>query len=611
MSALSAKVAAVLGTMDITTLREVAGSLYADTPDAVVLYDRDGRLVEANEAATLLTGYPLTEFVGSGYRTHVAPADVERVRLAFETALAGGSDHFETCVRHRDGSIIPVECDVFPARLNGRIVGIFAQASDIVALRSAEESLGINQERFRSLFEYHPDGIMELKASGLISRINVALESETGFFGEQVVGKSWTELIAPESREAADEALRSVMRGEAVECDSFLLDRLGNRLDVQLKLVPLHARAKILGAYAIFKNVTPQRVAERAIATQNDRIRRLYLVAASRDKSTDAQIDAALRLGLELFGFDDAYVTQFDGDRVFIRNACGLRAIPEGTYYPLATSLSRHLAGNVELLWIPDMESEEWRNDPARSTAPWRSYLAVQLNVGDGVHGALVFAGRVARHEGIDQREREFIQLMALFVVAALERARQNERIEQMAFNDSLTGLPNRVLFNDRIVNTMATAKRYGRGFAVMYLDLDFFKTINDGYGHSDGDTALKVVAERLQTTLRESDTVARFGGDEFVILQPIVDGPSDAADLARKIHLALQDPVIIDGRAHTVHASIGIALYPSDGSTIAGLMEESDRALYRAKHEGRNRWCFANAEAARRELKKAARRND
>ncbi len=597
--------------MDETTLREIAASLYADTPDAVVLYDRAGRVIDANEAAAILTGFSLAEFAGSEYRTHVARGDLGRVRLGFDTALAGGSDHFETSARHKDGSIVPVECDVFPARLGGQIVGVFVQARDIIALRSAEESLGINQERFRSLFEYHPDGIMELKATGQISRVNVSLESETGFFGEQIVGKPWIDLIAPEMRPAADEALRSAMRGEAVESDSLLLDRLGNRLDVQLKLVPLHARATILGAYAIFKNVTPQRVAERAIATQSERIRRLYLVAASRDTSTDEQIDSALRLGLELFGFDDGYVTQFEGDRVFIRNACGTRGAAQGAHYPLGTSLSRHLAGGVELLWIPDMESEEWRNDPARATAPWRSYLAVQLNVGDGVFGALVFAGRLARHDGIDQREREFIQLMALFVAAALERAGQNERIEQMAFTDALTGLPNRVLFNDRIVNTMATAKRYGRGFAVMYLDVDRFKAINDGFGHAIGDAALTVVAERLQTTLRESDTVARFGGDEFVILQPIVDGPSDAADLARKIHLALQDPVVIDGHAHVAHASIGIALYPSDAATIPDLMEEADRALYRAKREGRNRWCFANAEAARRELKKASRRGE
>ena len=226
--------------MDEAHILQALAALYHDTPDAVVLYDTRGLVVAANEAAQTLVGYTPPEFVATPYRNHVAPGDVGRVDVALQTALAGGTDHFDTSVKHRDGTIVPVECYVYPARSDGKIVGVFAQARDIVALRSAESSLTINQQKFRSLFEYHPDGIMELKATGAISRVNVSLEGETGYFGEQIVGKPWTELIAPELREEAGELLRSAMRGEAVEDDSLLLDRLGNRLDVQLKLVPLH-----------------------------------------------------------------------------------------------------------------------------------------------------------------------------------------------------------------------------------------------------------------------------------------------------------------------------------------------------------------------------------
>ena len=121
------------------------------------------------------------------------------------------------------------------------------------------------------------------------------------------------------------------------------------------------------------------------------------------------------------------------------------------------------------------------------------------------------------------------------------------------------------MLFNDRIEHTIATARRYDRGFAVMYLDLDHFKDDQRRIGHAVGDAALQEVAHRLRLATRESDTVSRFGGDEFVILQPIVDGPSDAADLARKLNVAMQEPVVIDGVPHKVRLSIGIALYPSD----------------------------------------------
>jgi diguanylate cyclase (GGDEF)-like protein/PAS domain S-box-containing protein len=561
--------------MQAERLRTIVSVLYDDTPDAVVLYDLGGKVLAANASACQLAGYSLEEFVGSAYARHVDSADLDRVNQAVSSALSGGSDHFETSAKHKDGTVIPVEVYVFPATVDGETVGIFTQARDIVALRSAEESLSINQERFRSLFEYHPDGIMELTGQGAILRVNVALESETGFFGEQMVGRDWTELVAPERREAAAEALHAAMRGEAAEHESLLLDRLGNRIDVGLKLVPLRAHREIRGAYAIFRNIEAQKSAERTIETQSERVRRLYMVAAARGGSLDAQIDATLALGLELFGYDSAYVTHIEPDCVVVRSAAGRGTIPKGATYS------------------QEVEREQWR-----------SYFTLALKVFDKTYGELVFAGRAQRHEDLEQQEHDLMQLIGLFVAGALERAEQSERIEQLAFNDALTGLPNRVLFDDRIGHTIATARRYNRGFAVMYLDLDNFKAINDRYGHPVGDQVLAGLAHLLREQLRESDTVARFGGDEFVILQPIVDGPSDAADLARKIHTALQVPLSIDGVDHDVRASIGIALFPGDAQSVADLMEAADRALYSAKHQGRNRWAFANAESARRELK-------
>ncbi|HTX58779.1 MAG TPA: diguanylate cyclase [Verrucomicrobiae bacterium] len=585
--------------------RELLAALYDDTPDAIVLYDLAGTVVAANESAQLLAGYSLAELVGKSFRRLVAQSELERVELAVASALAGGTDHFETSAQHKDGSVVPVEVYVFPAMLDGEISGIFSQARDIVALKSAEESLGVNQERFRSLFEYHPDGIMELKADGSISRVNVALESATGYYGEQIFGKRFTELVAPEFREGAERALHEAMRGEAAEHDSQLLDRLGNRIDVALKLVPLHVHAEIGGAYAIFRDISAQKTAERTIATQSERIRRLYLVAAARGGSIDEQIDAALELGLELFGFDCAYITHFESERITVRNAVGdTSAVHRGAVYPTQFALSRHLQGERKVLVVADMESPDWRDDPARATAPWRSYFALQLVLGTTVYGALVFASRVPRHGEMESRDADLINLIGLFIAGALERAAQNERIEQLAFNDALTGLPNRVLFNDRITHTVATARRYNRGFAVHFIDLDKFKAINDHYGHPIGDRVLVAVATRLRDQLRDSDTVARFGGDEFVILQPIVDGPSDAADLARKIHNALQEQVAIDGVGHDVRASIGIALFPGDAQTIEEIMAAADRALYTAKRSGRNRWHFADADAARRELR-------
>lgn len=592
--------------MDSKAAREALASLYQDTPDVVVLYDTAGYTVSANEAACTLTGYGAQEWIGTHYTRHAPKGERARIEVAFRTALAGGTDHFDSHVRHRDGTIIPVECYVFPATVDGAIVGVFAQARDILALRSAESSMALSQEKFRSLFEYHTDGILEIKSSGAISRVNVALESETGYYVEQLVGRPWTELIAPERREAAGELLRNAMRGEAAEADSLLLDRLGNRLDVQLKLVPLHVGGAITGAYAVCKNVTAQRCAERAIAQHSERLRRLVMVAASARESLDEQIDEALALGLELYGWDVGYVSQHQRDRALMRNAVGEALITKGTIYPAAATFSYHVMARGAPYFVPDMNAPEFRDDPIRASTPWRSYLGVPLTAFKEPYGALVFAGRAPREDAIDPSERDMVQLIALFVSAAIERAAQNERIEQMAFNDPLTGLPNRILFNDRLEQAFATARRYDRGFAVMYVDVDHFKSVNDRFGHAIGDAALLEVAHRMRLATRESDTLSRFGGDEFVILQPIVDGPSDAADLARKLNVAMQEPVVVDGVPHKVRISIGIALYPSDGATIEALMEAADRALYRAKKEGRNRWSFADAENARRVLLKA-----
>ncbi len=590
--------------MNMSDVNSVLAALFAETPDGVALYDLRGYVLAANDAVLAMSGYRFEELAGKSYRDMVA-VDDERIEIAVRTALAGGRDHFECDARRKDGTAIPVECYVFPARdRNGEPVGIFVQAHDIGDLKAAEDSVAVNQQRFRSLFEFHPDGILELKADGKISRVNVAFESETGFYTEQVVGKPWTELLAPEKCEEAAEALNLAMRGEAVEHDSLLLDRLGNRIDVALKLVPVHVRDAIAGAYAVFKNVTAQKTAERTIAQQAERVGRLYMVAAARSDSIEEQIDATLRLGLELFHFDAAFITSFDGERMRIRNSVGEKSpIPKGAVYPAGMTFARHLNPECEMLVIPDIDRSEYQDDPARVTLDALSYVALALSAGTRVFGSLVFAGLKPRAE-IGGSDRDLIALIGLFVSAALERAEHNEHIEQLAFNDALTGLPNRVLFADRIANTIATARRYNRGFAVMYLDLDRFKTINDTYGHLVGDDVLKGVAERLRSTLRESDTVARFGGDEFVVLEPVVDGPTDSADLARKLHTALQQPLIAHGIAHNVQASIGIALFPNDATTIEGLMEAADGALYRAKREGRNRWFFANAELAREGFK-------
>jgi diguanylate cyclase (GGDEF)-like protein/PAS domain S-box-containing protein len=170
------------------------------------------------------------------------------------------------------------------------------------------------------------------------------------------------------------------------------------------------------------------------------------------------------------------------------------------------------------------------------------------------------------------------------------DRKLANELVQHMAHYDSLTDLPNRAMFDDRMQRALATAKREKRNFAVIFLDLDNFKPINDDLGHQFGDLMLKQVAIRLLDCVRESDTVARIGGDEFVVLLPIVDDEKDALLVATKIRHALNLPFQLAGRKLTISTSAGVAIYPEHGSEAIELLRNADLAMYVAKRSGRNR---------------------
>jgi diguanylate cyclase (GGDEF)-like protein/PAS domain S-box-containing protein len=178
------------------------------------------------------------------------------------------------------------------------------------------------------------------------------------------------------------------------------------------------------------------------------------------------------------------------------------------------------------------------------------------------------------------------------------EQREAEERIRHMANHDSLTGLPNRMLFNDRLAQTIRFAKRVTGQFGLLYLDLDKFKPVNDVHGHDAGDQLLKSVGERIRAQLRESDTVARLGGDEFAVIIPDVKSPEDVALVARKIIAALTAPFLVgaNNNAVEVGTSIGIVVYPGDAKDHESLIRKADLAMYAAKQAGGSGFSFSAA---------------
>jgi diguanylate cyclase (GGDEF)-like protein len=180
-------------------------------------------------------------------------------------------------------------------------------------------------------------------------------------------------------------------------------------------------------------------------------------------------------------------------------------------------------------------------------------------------------------------------ELLARAIGNAIERTRSQRMLEYLAHHDVLTELPNRTLFEDRLSNALEHAHRNRQNLAVLFLDLDRFKTHNDTLGHAVGDQLLQAVAARLCGCVRASDTVARVGGDEFTILLPEIARPGDTMNVAGKVLECFRSPFPIDGRELTLTASIGVSLYPNDGEDADTLLKNADRAMYNAKEHGRN----------------------
>ncbi len=184
---------------------------------------------------------------------------------------------------------------------------------------------------------------------------------------------------------------------------------------------------------------------------------------------------------------------------------------------------------------------------------------------------------------------RDNASLGFVFVAHDITKRKQTEqRLEQLALYDALTGLPNRLLFFERTSQILALAKRNRNILAVLYMDLDRFKAINDALGHEAGDAVLSLVSQRIKASFRSSDTVARLGGDEFIGVCSFITVPGDAATVAEKIIQILSEPFFIQGNECSIGVSIGISMYPKDGNDVESLVSKADTAMYRVKESGR-----------------------
>ncbi|HYQ37394.1 MAG TPA: sensor domain-containing diguanylate cyclase [Pseudomonas sp.] len=304
---------------------------------------------------------------------------------------------------------------------------------------------------------------------------------------------------------------------------------------------------------------------------------RLTIRPLSRRLKEQAQ---SLELAASVFDCSNEGIVLMDTrQQVIAINPAGCRLIGHDE-----TSLAELTLGTLLAPEAPDLQCDSlWAR--AAYSGHWLGEMPMRRADGSTFHARLSLAAvfddnRTPRH------------FAAVFTDISARKA-EEERIRQMAYRDKLTGLPNRALAQDRLQQALRKTQRLDSRLAVLFLDLDHFKPVNDTFGHAVGDHLLQAVAQRLTDSLRSSDTVARLGGDEFlIILEDLADAQA-AGPIADKLVGALQAPFQVDDHELHIGTSIGIALYPEDGEDAARLVRSADAAMYRAKEAGRNGYAF------------------
>ena len=419
--------------------------------------------------------------------------------------------------------------------------------------------------------------------------VNRAFSNAFGYAPADIVGRTPTLLFGPKTDLATIEQMRAdVLTGSALGGEFVLYDRhrIAHIVDVHTRVVPA-IDGNVSNLVLTFRDITEQRAAERKLAKQLERTRALYLVTRMRDLTGHGQIDTVLELALASLGLDFGFVARCDHENISILNCAGSRRVYEpGATVPLAETWLRHAMANDDVQVFQKLSRDAAPSGSEREYPGLGAYIVVPISAGGKIFGAVGFLGE-DRHEPYDDADREFVRLIGSFIGAALERKMQKEQLDGLAFTDALTGLSNRTQLFERIEAAIARTGRGEARFSIFYLDLDGFKSVNDRGGHATGDAVLREIAHRLRASMRESDTVARIGGDEFVIIAA-PHNDDVALALAYRLIDAVTPPIETSEGVYAVGVSIGIATYPHDGASVRALLAAADGALYSAKTLGK-----------------------
>lgn len=436
------------------------------------------------------------------------------------------------------------------------------------------------------------DAVCIVDTDGRYMYVSAAFETIFGYTQEEVIGRPMIELVHPDDRALTLETANGIMAGNVER-------------HFENRYIRKDGRVVHIMWSARWSEAEQARVAVARDITERKRDEAVRLAVHAISDATHRSADMPSLLGeiheivSGLLPANNFFVALFDAQRdelsfPYYVDEC--QDAPRSQRLDAGT-LCAELIHSGRPLWItpdsrmsPDLLA---RADVGPAAIYW---LGVPLQGRNGMVGALVVRGYSAEVQYSEQDLR-MLQFISIQVAAAIERKQMFARLEHAALYDPLTDLPNRRLFEDRLQNALALARRDDNRLALLFLDLDQFKQVNDEYGHDVGDMLLQELARRISACIRESDTVSRIGGDEFLILLHGVQTPADAFVVAETIRAMICQPVVLDavlaGLELAVSPSIGIAHYPEHGGEYRQLIRCADEAMYGAKRQGGNRSNF------------------
>ena len=525
-------------------------TLAEHAPDSIARYDRDCLRTYANPALARMAGVPAAALLGKKPSHSSSAAEMLAYEAKLQEVLSSGQpNEYELTWPGADGELIVSQIRIVPERAaKGEVISVLAVGRDITELRRAEQELRLKEQEFRTLVENSPDVIVRYDREGRRLYVNPAYERLYGIAAKEMTGIAVSHKV-PMPAEMASRYREGILavahNAQPFAMESLSIKADGEQIAHDIRAVPeLDQHGQVTSVLTVARDISALKTTERCLE-QAETLARLG----------HWQLD--YRLGtLQL----SAELCRMTGQRR------GWRPSPWEVLALIVPEDRSRVHAAIEQALAN--RSDELQLDYRIEIDQQQRYMQSHLHIEYAEDGSP-------------------LQILGTAQDISELKAYQ-QRLHSLAFYDTLTGLPNRELFKDRLQQAMTHANRYGRQVAVAIIDLDNFKVINDTLGHSAGDELLQEAAKRLQCAVRNSDTVARLGGDEFALVLNQITPTTDLDKLGGKLLQAISGIYHVQGRELFTAGSVGLACYPDDAENFNELLQYADSAMYHAKEQGR-----------------------